>query len=157
MTDRTTALVFLANLASSWFLAGLIWTIQVVHYPLFARVGREGFTAYESAHTRLITLVVGPAMLCEAAAAALLVVHRPRFVPAWSAWTLLALLAAVWVSTWALQVPMHAVLGRGFDDSAHERLVTTNWIRTLAWSARAAILAWLAFGALTAAKEAASA
>jgi hypothetical protein len=52
---------------------------------------------------------------------------------------------------------MHAVLGRGFDDAAHERLVTTNWIRTLAWSARAAILAWLAFGALTAAKEAASA
>lgn len=157
MTDRAAILAFLANVTSSWFLAGLIWTIQVVHYPLFARVGREGFAAYESAHTRLITLVVGPVMLCEALAAALLVAHRPRFVPPWAAWTLLALLAAVWVSTWALQVPMHAVLGRGFDESAHERLVTTNWIRTAAWSARAALLAWLAFEALAAAKEATSA
>jgi len=156
MTEPVALLAFVMNLASTWFLAGLIWTIQVVHYPLFDRVGREGFAAYEAAHTRLITLVVGPAMLLEALTTALLVAQRPRFVPAWAAWALLALLAAIWISTWALQVPMHGVLGRGFDDSAHARLVSTNWIRTAAWSARALLLGWLAWSALGAAREAAS-
>ena len=40
--------VLVANVALAWFLAGLIWTIQVVHYPLFARVGREGFADFLS-------------------------------------------------------------------------------------------------------------
>ena len=79
----TGGLLFVANLACAWFLAGLIWTIQVVHYPLFSRVGREGFAAYEQAHSGMITPLVGPVMLAELAAAALLVAARPRAVPAW--------------------------------------------------------------------------
>ena len=66
----TGGLLFVANLACAWFLAGLIWTIQVVHYPLFSRVGREGFAAYEQAHSGMITPLVGPVMLAELAAAA---------------------------------------------------------------------------------------
>ena len=147
MTARDAA-VLLANLASAWFLAGLIWTIQAVHYPLFARVGREGFAAYESAHTRLITLVVGPAMLAELAAAFALVALRPRAVPAWAAWAALGLVGVIWISTAFVQVPLHGVLGRGFDDDAHARLVGTNWIRTAAWSARALLLAWCSWTVL---------
>ena len=141
------ALLFVANLASTWFLAGLIWTIQLVHYPLFDRVGREGFAAYEGAHARMITPLVGPVMLLEAMTAVLLVVSRPRFVPAWAAWTGLALVGVAWLSTFLLQVPMHGTLARGFDAEAHARLVGTNWIRTAAWSARALLCAWCAHAA----------
>ena len=141
------ALVFVANLASTWFLAGLIWTIQLVHYPLFDRVGRDGFTAYEQAHARMITPLVGPVMLIEALTAVLLLASRPRFVPAWAAWTGLALVGVVWLSTFLLQVPMHGALARGFDDDAHARLVGTNWIRTAAWTARALLCAWCAHSA----------
>lgn len=149
--------VLVANVAAAWFLAGLIWVVQVVHYPLFARVGAEGFTAYESAHARLITLVVGPAMMVELAAALALVAIRPRGVPAWAAWTCLALLAATWLSTAAIQVPLHATLARGFDPEAHARLVASNWARTACWSARALILGWCAWRALEAAAPAARA
>jgi len=142
------ALLFVANLASTWFLAGLIWTIQLVHYPLFDRVGREGFAAYEGAHARMITPLVGPVMLLEAMTAVLLVVSRPRFMPAWAAWTGLALVGVAWLSTFLLQVPMHGTLARGFDADAHARLVGTNWIRTAAWSARSLLLAWCLLGAL---------
>jgi hypothetical protein len=31
---------------------------------------------------------------------------------------------------------MHNALANGFDAQAHARLVDTNWIRTLAWTAR---------------------
>ena len=140
--------VLVANLACAWFLAGLIWTVQVVHYPLFAGVGADRFTAYESAHARLITLVVGPAMLAELAAALALLAARPRAVPAWAAWACLGMLAAVWISTAAIQVPLHAKLSRGFDPAAHGELVGTNWIRTACWTGRAALLAWCAWRVL---------
>lgn len=142
-------LVLLLQLVSTWFLVGLIWTIQVVHYPLFAAVGADRFVAYEASHTRLITLVVGPVMLVEAATAGLLVVMRPAAVPAWIAWTGLALVGVIWLSTAVLQVPDHGRLATGFDASAHSHLVGTNWIRTIAWTARGGLLAlplWWAMG-----------
>jgi len=116
-------------------MTGLIWVIQVVHYPLFARVGASGYREYQAAHQSLITLVVGPAMLVEAAAATLLLIERRN------AWTLsgAALLFVVWASTALLQVPLHNELSGGFDAAAHARLVQTNWIRTIAWTLRGLI------------------
>ena len=46
-------------------MTGLIWFVQVVHYPLFAKVGSEAFSLYESLHTQKTGLVVGPVMLVE--------------------------------------------------------------------------------------------
>jgi hypothetical protein len=37
------ALLLLANAAATLFMVGVIRFVQVVHYPLFARVGRPGF------------------------------------------------------------------------------------------------------------------
>ena len=134
-------LILLTQLASTWFLVGLIWTIQVVHYPLFAAVGLDRFVDYEAAHARLITLVVGPVMLIEAATAVLLITNRPPAIPAWIAWTGLALVAVIWISTAAIQVPAHGRLAEGFEAAAHARLVGSNWIRTIAWAARGLLLA----------------
>jgi len=97
--------VLLIQAFASLALTGLIWCIQVVHYPLFAAVGRDEFTRYEADHARLITLVVGPLMLVELAAALWLAAVRPAGVPAWMVWTGLALVAATWISTAAIQVP----------------------------------------------------
>ena len=51
----------------------------------------------------------------------------------------IVLLGVVWVSTWALQVPAHGRLANGFDVGSHRRLVVSNWVRTLGWSARGAL------------------
>ena len=48
-------------------MVGIIWLVQIVHYPLFSRVGAAGFAIYSGAHSRLTGLVVGPPMLVEAA------------------------------------------------------------------------------------------
>lgn len=135
------SLILLAQVISTWFLVGLIWTIQIVHYPLFAAVGVDRFVAYEASHTRLITLVVGPVMLVEAATAGLFVAMRPASIPAWIPWTGLGLVILIWISTAILQVPDHAKLANGFDATAHAHLVGTNWLRTIAWTARGVILA----------------
>jgi hypothetical protein len=83
-------------------------------------------------------------MLIEAVTAVYIALS-PGEVPAGQAWTGLALLALVWLSTALLQVPRHRILERGFDPRAHARLVATNWIRVACWSARALLaLSWLA-------------
>ncbi len=53
-------MVLLVNAAAVIFMAGFLWTMQLVHYPLFDRVGEEAFPAYETAHNRLFFLVAGP-------------------------------------------------------------------------------------------------
>jgi len=135
--------VLLANLASTLFMTGLIWFVQVVHYPLFAWVGAAEFPAYSREHQHWTTFVVGPPMLLEALTAALLVAARPSGVPAWAAWAGLALVGVIWLSTAALQVPAHGRLISGFDAGIAAALVSTNWIRTAAWTARAALLLWI--------------
>jgi hypothetical protein len=132
-------IVVWAHLAATLFLAGLIWCIQVVHYPLMDRVGAERFAEFHRRHSVRISLIVIPLMLVEAATALLLVVSVPIGVPRALPALGLGLLAIVWVSTFAVQVPLHSRLARGFDPKAHRRLVNSNWLRTAAWSLRAAL------------------
>lgn len=133
--------VLLVNAAATWFMAGVIWIVQVVHYPLFAGVGAPGFPGYHAAHSRRIGLIVGPAMLTEAATALLIAFSPPDGVAAWMAWTGLALVAVLWLATAALAIPQHGRLSTGFDPAAHARLVAGNWVRTAAWSARGVLVA----------------
>lgn len=115
------------------FMTGLIWFVQVIHYPLFAAVGADGFAAYEQLHTTRTTWVVAPVMLTEVGAALLLFRHRARRGILMSG---AALLAVIWMSTFLLQVPRHEILAGGFDEAVLGGLVGTNWIRTAAWSGR---------------------
>lgn len=131
-------LLLTTHVAATWLMTGLIWFVQVVHYPLMGRVGAAGFSEYERAHTRRTSWVVGPPMLVEAGTALLLL---DRGTPAIVG---LALLGGIWLSTAALQVPMHRRLADGFDAAAHRRLVATNWLRTIGWSLRSILVAsWL--------------
>ena len=58
-------IVLFTQVFATVFMVGLIWFVQIVHYPLYANVGREQFPEYEALHNRLTTWVVGPAMLLE--------------------------------------------------------------------------------------------
>ena len=142
------AVVFVAQTCATFYLTGLIWMVQAVHYPLFTSADRADFGAFVQAHGRAITPVVGPFMLVELATAGWWLVERPPSVPwTWAA-AGAALVGLIWASTIALQVPLHGTLARGFDADAHASLVATNWLRTVAWTIRSALLAVLLFRAL---------
>ena len=123
--------------AATWALVGLIWTVQLVLYPLFARVGADTFRSYHAQHLVRVTFVVAPLMALEVISAALLVFRGAR-----EPWLLASLgpLAFNWISTWRVQVPLHDRLATGFDAEAHGRLVATNWWRTAAWTIRGGCL-----------------
>jgi hypothetical protein len=131
--------VVVANVASAWMMTGIIWFVQVVHYPLFGGVGPDGFVAYETAHRQRTAFVVGPLMAVESVTALLLALAPPSGVG--RAWPVVGvgLLGLIHASTVFLQVPRHAELNAGYDARAHRRLVRSNWIRTVGWTARGAV------------------
>lgn len=136
-------LIFLVHAAATLYMVGLIWFVQVVHYPLMGAIGNSEFEGYEQRHMSLTTWVVAPPMLVEAATALLLFWFRPTGVSIGLAWVGVILLAIIWLSTALLQVPCHETLSKGFDATVHQRLVVTNWIRTVAWSLRGLLALWL--------------
>ena len=148
MNIETNSIVLMINFASTLYMVGLIWFVQLVHYPLLKGVGNEGFADYLNRHQRWTTFAVGPPMIAEAFSTMLLVWYPP---PVNTALILLGagLLLIIWVSTALLQVPCHAKLERGFDEPTHRQLVLTNWIRTLCWSLRGLLVCWFALSAMT--------
>ena len=136
-------LTLLTNAAATLFMVGLIWFVQIVHYPLMSRVGRDSFPPYSKSHSRLTSFTVGPPMLAEAATTILLLVLRPAAIPLVAAVAGVLLLAAIWLSTALLQAPKHTALGNAFDRRQHRALVSTNWLRTAAWTARGALVVWM--------------
>lgn len=143
MNESLSKLMFLAHLAATFFMTGLIWFVQVVHYPLFAATGKDNFSAYEQRHTAHTTWAVAPPMLVEAATAVLLFWFHPAGIATWQLSAGLALIAIIWLSTAFLQVPYHELLAKGFEPAVHDRLVRTNWIRTAAWSLRSLLVLWM--------------
>lgn len=139
MSDSSKILL-LAQLTSTLSMTGLIWFVQISHYPLFAAVGQDCFAAYERAHRLRTTIVVAPLMLTEAATTVMLFFSVPDVISLQAAMWGAALLLTIWGSTAALQVPQHERLSKGFQQSAWRWLVLTNWIRTIAWTARSGIL-----------------
>ncbi len=128
----------LLQLLPTLFMAGVIWFVQFVHYPLFGDVDQQAFVRYEAHHTTRTTWVVLPPMVAELALAFILALRAPagqHFL----AWTGAALAVAIWLSTFLLQVPCHRRLSQGFEAAIHQRLVRGNWLRTALWTGRVAV------------------
>lgn len=140
----------LAAFAASWFMTGLIWFVQVVHYPLFGRVGADSFPDYHAGHTGRTAPVVIVPMAVELVASMAIVVAPPPGTGPVLAWTGLALAALTWASTALVQVPLHHRLAGGADPSTVGRLVATNRARVGFWTAHAAIVAVMVARALAA-------
>lgn len=127
------------HLLATVFMVGVIAFVQVVHYPLMARVGAGHFASYESGHTARTGWIVIPPMVIEAVTSLWLAVESVGTPSAAPALVGAGLVGVIWVSTALLQAPAHGRLIRGFDEVTHRRLVLGNWIRTVAWIFRVPI------------------
>lgn len=124
-------------------LTGLIWTVQLVHYPGFINVGRETFSTYEALHRKRIFPLVGPLMAAELAATAWLILAGHVSILHMIA---AALVILVWVHTWTFAAPAHFRLDReGYSKPVIRKLVLGNWVRTISWTVRALIYGYLLY------------
>ncbi|WP_205843923.1 hypothetical protein [Nakamurella deserti] len=105
--------------------AGFQWTVQVVVYRQFGLVPAAAFTAFEAAHQRRVTYVVGPLFAGQAITSAGLLIAGDgalRFVS-------IGLFAAVLGVTGLLAVPLHRRLSTGFDAATHRCLLRVDLVR----------------------------
>lgn len=134
-------IVLVISTVATWGMVGVIWMVQLVHYPLLGRLSALEPSTAAADHQRRITWVVGPLMAAEGVTALVLLVSRPASMSAASAFIAAALLGIALGSTVFVQVPLHARLAEGHDDAVVRSLISTNWVRTVAWTARGLLLA----------------
>jgi len=129
-------LLEILQFAACLFMTGLIWVIQLLHYPSFSFIAEDRFHKFHNFHSTRIMWIVGPVMLIEVISAGLLCWSFPqnRF---WG-WNMFGIVL-IWLSTILLSIPRHNILASG-DRTAIVGLVHTNWPRTILWSLRSVLL-----------------
>lgn len=125
-------------------MTAIIWFVQLVQYPSFAKVDSESFPEFHAHHSATISIIVAPLMVAEAVSAIVFLWAPLRVQTPWEIWLGIALIVVIWASTFLLQVPAHARLSSEFDEGTWRMLVNSNWVRTVAWSARSLLVSdWL--------------
>lgn len=133
--------ILVLHTGSTLVMVGVIWFVQIVHYPLLARFGSETSTSVAEEHQRRTGYVVALPMAVEGVTTLALLADAPSSVWVGWPWIGAVLLAIVLLSTVLLSVPLHARMARAHDERTGRRLVLTNWPRTIGWTARGVISA----------------
>ena len=134
----------LLQLLITWILAGMMWFVQVVHYPLYKKI-KEKFMEYERSHIKRAALLIGPLMLIEVITAIILIGMTPGGTLTQLATANLVLLFLIWISTFLFQVAQHQKLSVQFSKKNLQGLINTNWIRTVLWTIKGCIMAMMTY------------
>ncbi len=129
-------LLLKVNFISTSVMVGVIWVIQLLHYPSFHFISEKKYIEFQHFHMQRISFIVVPVMLIELASALLLA----YFFESSLTIILLALVLGIWAITFIFFTNMHQKLTDGYDHSIVDRLVQINWSRTALWSLRLIIL-----------------
>ncbi|MBY0317080.1 MAG: hypothetical protein K2Q26_16290 [Bdellovibrionales bacterium] len=128
--------IIYASLICAVYMCAIIWIIQAIHYPVFSMIDTKRFPEFCGKHTSAMGLLVGPVMILElGTAVALVLIHVDYF-----SITNLIMNAGLWLLTFLVSVPWHNRLAAGYDAYCIERLVRTNWPRTILWTVKAVLM-----------------
>ena len=132
------------HLALASIMVGVIWVIQLVHYPSFRFTDREKYVSFQIFHMRNISFIVMPVMVLEFLSGLLLVLYHSNHD------SLLRisffLLLIIWLVTALFFAQIHQKLSKGYDETLVRNLVSLNWIRTLLWTIRTIIITYCLIG-----------
>ena len=126
------------------FMTGLIWVIQIIHYPSFKFLDRDRFSEFEKFHLKRLAYLGGPVMVFELCSGVALfyfwknVYFFPMLIN-------IVLLAIIWLVTLFFTRPYEVKLLKRFDIKLLHKLIMINWIRTILWSIRCLSLGLFVF------------
>jgi hypothetical protein len=115
------------------------WTVQLVIYRMFGHVPATAFPAYEAAHQRCVSLMVGPlfaALVLSTGALAVRPGAVDTAVTAGAAGGTVVLLGLIAFGA----VPLHQRLARRYDAMDVRRLLRIDLARALVASAQSGLL-----------------
>jgi hypothetical protein len=123
---------------ASSIMVGVIWVIQLVHYPSFNYVEKQRYSNFQSFHMMRISYVVIPVMLAELLTLVLLIYTMDEIEIA----LVLSgtILLMIWFITAIFFSSAHQKLTLGYDKSVVRDLIKMNWSRTLLWTFRLILL-----------------
>ena len=126
--------MLILHLIATSVMVGVIWVIQLVHYPSFHFVELKQYTTFQRFHMARISYVVIPAMLTELFTLILIVISMDQID------TLVLASAVLLIFIWLMKAVffsgVHQKLTLGYDQTVVDKLVKLNWGRTLLWTLR---------------------
>lgn len=137
--------LFIIQLFCCFSLFGLIWTIQIVHYPTFLKIENKEFKSFCIFHTKKISLIVIPLMFLELISGVVLLSSYTNNVFVFN----FIGITIIWISTLFISMPLHRKLSVERNELVIKKLIKTNWIRTLTWSSRSLLLMLFAIKGLS--------
>ncbi|KAM3107846.1 hypothetical protein [Phormidesmis sp. 146-33] len=125
----------------TFYVLGVIWFVQLVVYPLFARVGSAEYVAYHLFYTSRIPFpVILPGFASFLLPIALILFH-PVSVPLWIVLANVGCGLVSLIVTVALEIPRHSQLeSSGKQAIVIDELIRYNWPRTLGITSSAALM-----------------
>ena len=135
--SHLTSLLYTHVIATS-IMVGLIWFVQLVHYPSFHYIDRDRYSSFHSFHTKSISKIVVPVMLLESVTAMLLLYGLQTIEALLS--ISFVILIIIWIVTGIFFTRTHRILLMGYNKNIINRMVGLNWIRTILWSIRLVFL-----------------
>ena len=130
--------VLLGHLIFTSIMTGVIWVIQIVHYPSFHFIEKELYTAFQKFHMNKISIIVIPIMLAELITGMMLFLDKSSKSPFLI--ISLIILVLIWLITGVFFSKAHNELITGYQELVVNQLVVMNWIRTLLWTLRLLLL-----------------
>ena len=126
--------MLIIHLIATSVMVGVIWTIQLVHYPSFHFIELNQYTTFQRFHMSRISYVVIPAMLTELFTLILIIISMDPIDTLVLASAIL--LIFIWLITAVFFSGAHQKLTLGYDQTVVDKLVKLNWGRTLLWTLR---------------------
>lgn len=125
----------IAHIFTTFFMTGLCWFVQIVHYPLFRHIPLTDFPEYEKRNF-VTAYITTPIMTIELLTGLWILYQNFNYL--WIANVIL--LGIIGLSTFIFQVPIHLKLRNQASGDLIDRLILTNWIRTISWTVRSGLL-----------------
>ena len=135
--------VLLGHLIFTSIMTGVIWVIQIVHYPSFHFIEKELYTAFQKFHMNKISIIVIPIMLAELITGMMLFLDKGSKSP----FLIISfvILVLIWLITGVFFSKARKELMTGYQELVVNQLVVMNWIRTLLWTLRLLLLTFFVY------------
>ena len=126
------------HLIATSAMVGVIWVVQLVHYPSFLYVEKNNFRLFQKFHMSRIGFIVGPLMFVELLTGAMLIfIYK---LSDYYFFTSILLLVGIWFSTAVVFTRIHKKLLDGYNEKLIHDLIGSNWLRTIMWTTRLVLL-----------------
>ena len=114
----------------------LIWIVQLTIYPSFQFMSAEQLIQWHAKYTERMAWIAGPLILFQTTIISIQIVLEISIINILSG----IIVGVTWILTYFVSIPLHRTISKDGGSLVElNKLVNTNWYRTICWSVLFAI------------------